>query len=398
MGVCVQAIQLPGGDRTWTVLGNDHRHVGPVEEFLEHHRVTGSSPHTVRAYAKALQLWWHFLELDGRDWTQAAVPELAGFVTWLREGTPPGVVLLDPAAAAGRRPSEATLAARLAAVVSFYRYHYDAHGVAPALARAWSGPPRRSRYRAFLAHLDGRSRASTRSPMPVRRRRREICPLLAPAQVAAILSACATRDPASGGWSGSLRNRLLFATLAETGMRLGEVLCLIHADWRPGSGGTPFIEVVPRDHPHGARVKGGRGRRIYISDVLERLYGDYLWDLAERAGQAGCEVSDEWFCFVNLDGEPRFAPLRPESVYKVVDRLRRELPGLPEGWSPHWLRHTHASALLLAGVPLHVVSRRLGHADAQTTMDLYGWVSEDAELRAVAGWRSFAEGWRVTDA
>lgn len=117
MSVCVQAIQLPGGDRTWTVLGNDQRHVGPVEEFLEHHRVTGSSPHTVRAYAKALQLWWHFLELDGRDWTQAAVPELAGFVTWLREGTPPAVVLLDPAAAAGRRPSEATLATRLAAVV-----------------------------------------------------------------------------------------------------------------------------------------------------------------------------------------------------------------------------------------------------------------------------------------
>jgi integrase len=234
--------------------------------------------------------------------------------------------------------------------------------------------------------------------MPVRPRRRELCPLLTPAQVTAILSACATRDLASGGWSGSLRNRLLFAALAETGMRLGEALCLTHADWHPGSGGTPFIVVVPRDHPHGARVKGGRGRRIYISDELERLYGDYLWDLAERAGQAGHEVSDGWFCFVNLDGEPRFAPLRPESVYKVVGRLRRELPGLPEGWSPHWLRHTHASALLLAGVPLHVVSRRLGHADVQTTMDLYGWVTEDAELRAVAGWRSFAEGWRVTGA
>ena len=65
-------------------------------------------------------------------------------------------------------------------MVSFYRYHHDAHGVAPALARAWSGPPRRGRYRAFLAHLDGRSRATRRSPMPVRPRRREVCPLLTP--------------------------------------------------------------------------------------------------------------------------------------------------------------------------------------------------------------------------
>jgi hypothetical protein len=179
MSVCVQPVELLGGDRTWTVLGADHRQVGPLEEFLEYHRVTGSSPHTVRAYAKALQLWWRYLGLDGRDGAEADVPALAGFVTWLREGTAPGVVLLDPAAAGPPRLAESTLATRLAAVVSFYRYHHDAHGV----ARAWSGPPRRSRYRAFLAHLDGRSRASRRSPMPLRRRRREACPLLTPAQV-----------------------------------------------------------------------------------------------------------------------------------------------------------------------------------------------------------------------
>jgi hypothetical protein len=115
MSVCVQAVQMPGGDRTWTVLGADHRHVGPAEEFLEHHRITGSSPHTVRAYARALQLWWRYLELDGRDWAGADVPALAGFVAWLREGIPPGVVLLDPAAAAPPRLAESTLAARLAA-------------------------------------------------------------------------------------------------------------------------------------------------------------------------------------------------------------------------------------------------------------------------------------------
>ena len=148
-------------------------------------------------------------------------------------------------------------------------------------------------------------------------------------------------------------------------MRLGEVLCLTHADWHPGSGGTPFIEVVAREHPHGARVKGGRGRRIYVSDELERLYGDYLWDLAERAGRAGLEVSDKWFCLVNLDGElrfapmrpdaprcapmrpdaPRCAPMRPERVYRITGRLR----------------HTHASASLNAGGPIHVVQRYMAH-------------------------------------
>ena len=38
----------------------------------------------------------------------------------------------------------------------------------------------------------------------------------------------------------------------------------------------------------------------------------------------------------------------------------------------HDLRHTHASLLLLDSVPMHVVSKRLGHKSIQTTIDLYG--------------------------
>ncbi|MGO9081226.1 MAG: hypothetical protein ACLQDY_19660 [Streptosporangiaceae bacterium] len=41
-----------------------------------------------------------------------------------------------------------------------------------------------------------------------------------------------------------------------------------------------------------------------------------------------------------------------------------------------------------------MVMRRLGHADIQTTINLYGWVSDDAELAAVADWQSWCSGWR----
>ena len=79
-----------------------------------------------------------------------------------------------------------------------------------------------------------------------------------------------------------------------------------------------------------------------------------------------------------------------------MDRLRRELAGqVPEGWTPHWFRHFHATALLLSGVPAHVVSRRLGHADVQTTLNTYAHVTEDAELRAVADWAKLTAGWRA---
>ena len=55
----------------------------------------------------------------------------------------------------------------------------------------------------------------------------------------------------------------------------------------------------------------------------------------------------------------------------------------------------HATALLLAGTAEWVVSRRLGHAHVQTTLDIYGWVREDEALRAAANWKSYASAWQV---
>ncbi len=214
----------------------------------------------------------------------------------------------------------------------------------------------------------------------------------------AILDACARQDAGSGQWTGSVRDRLLFAALAETGMRLGELLSTRHCDWHAGRGGTPFIEVIPRqDHPAGVRCKSSRYRRIYISDELERLHSEYVWQLCDAGAHQEIDLAGH-FVLVNLRRGRWLAPMRPETVYDKVASLKRRLGhAVPAGWTPHWFRHTHASALLLSGAREHVVMRRLGHADIQTTLNLYGWVSEDAELRALADWRSFCAGWRGWD-
>lgn len=44
----------------------------------------------------------------------------------------------------------------------------------------------------------------------------------------------------------------------------------------------------------------------------------------------------------------------------------------------HDLRHSHASWLIAAGVPLPVIQRRLGHESIQTTVDVYGHLAPDA--------------------
>lgn len=391
--VAVQRIEL-AGERTWTVVGLDHLPVAPVEEFLEYLRVAQrSSPNTIRSYATSLSRWWDYLMTAGLAWDQVSLPTFTPFVLWLRTGVPGGVSRL-PVGPAPRVSAESTVSARVAAVLSFYRYHDEVHQV-PVAGRLYRAGTRGGGYAPALAHLQrGRERPRPAVRLP-RAARSSPTPVLTPGQIEAILDGCARWDEARGEWSGSLRNRLLFATLAETGMRLGECLSTRHRDWHVGRGATPFIEVTARqDHPGGVRSKSGRYRRIYISDDLERLHSEYLWQLCDLDAHRLVDLEDH-FVFVNLQRGQWLAPLRPETVYDLVETLKRRLgDATPSEWTPHWFRHSHASALLLSGAKEHVVMRRLGHADVQTTLNLYGWVTEDAELRALAGWRRMCSGWR----
>jgi integrase len=389
----VQRLVLPDGQHTWTVLGADHRPVGPAEEYLEYLRAQRVSPNTVKSYARALALWWQYLELFGLDWDALTLADVGGFLTWLRSGDGPDVASIEPRPA---RFAESTISVRLRAVMSCYDYH-QLNGVQLGrdLVRLVHG--RGGGYKPLLEHVarrKGRRQATIRVAQPCR----TAPPTLTPGQIERICDACAVWDADAREWRGSVRDRLLWMVLAETGVRLGEALGLRHRDWHTGRGDAPFIEVVPRDHPHGVRVKNGGYRTVYISDDLDRLYGEYLWQLCEAGADEVAGDLDESYVFVNLGREPRFVPWRPDSVYDLVRRLRRELSGqVPDGWSPHWMRHSHATALLLSGVPVHVVSRRLGHADVQTTLNIYAHVTEDAELRAAADWKAFTASWRSTD-
>ena len=63
-------------------------------------------------------------------------------------------------------------------------------------------------------------------------------------------------------------------------------------------------------------------------------------------------------------------PIHPSSVTSWLRKFT-ERNGLPHV-TPHMLRHTSATMLLMQGVPLKAVPRRLGHTLASTTSDIYG--------------------------
>ncbi|MFH5878246.1 tyrosine-type recombinase/integrase [Arthrobacter sp. NA-172] len=386
--VRVQRVRINDNDITWTVLGDDLLPVAVIELFLEHLRQTGCSPNTVKSYARALQLWWQFLGLRDKPWDALVLEDLSGFLAWIRSGVPPGVRLIrEPGE---HRISDATAAVRLQGVRSFYLFHqWRGADISPSL---FSSHPAGSPYKPFLGHT---RRHEPRAATVRVRRRRRVAPVLTPRQIEVIKDSCARFDAEAGAWTGALRDRLFFTLLEETGLRMGESLSLQHRDWHTGQGESPFIEIVPRTHPHGARVKGGNYRKLYISDRLDRLYAEYIWQLCEAGMDLAVGALNEAYVFVNLHGPRKFGPMRPETIYKLVGRIRRRLgSNTPPAWTPHWFRHTHATALLLSGRPLHVVSRRLGHADVQTTLDIYAWVTEDEELRALAEWKTVTERWR----
>ena len=63
-------------------------------------------------------------------------------------------------------------------------------------------------------------------------------------------------------------------------------------------------------------------------------------------------------------------PLLPRNMERVWERILKEAN--MEHKKFHALRHTHATQLLAAGVPLLEVSKRLGHSSPAITLKLYG--------------------------
>lgn len=330
----------PAGVVSWTVVGPDRRRVEPVEAFLRWLTDTGRSPNTVRAYAGDLRQFWEFLELRGYDWADLGLEELGDFAGWLRSPAENVIVLPngEPARVA------ATVNRKLAAVAAFYDFHHRQSGV-PVAERL--GPPShrggRGSYRPMLqgfARLRARGRPGR---LPERRRLPQVLSL---SQVEAILRA-----------QRRLRDRLLFALLFQTGMRIGQALGLRHEDVVTWEG---RIEIVCReDNANGARGKGGRGS-VPVAASLMRLYIEYMHV------EYGALDSD--YVFVNLWGGDAGRPLRYTTVNDIVVATRRTV-GFH--FTAHFFRHTYATLSRRAGVPLDVLSQLITHRSVQTTQQIY---------------------------
>lgn len=108
--------------------------------------------------------------------------------------------------------------------------------------------------------------------------------------------------------------------------------------------------------------------------IQERLRIGSKW--ARKVTIENGKVVDNDMLFTRWNGEP----LDPETVSTWFPRFLEE-HGLPAVHF-HSLRHTNASLLIAAHVPITTVSGRLGHAQTSTTLNFYASAIQSADAAA----------------
>lgn len=109
-------------------------------------------------------------------------------------------------------------------------------------------------------------------------------------------------------------------------------------------------------------TKTGEERYISLPESVMDLLR--AWKAEQR--QISGVISFNGFCFTSTDG---ISPMYPDSVGLFLKRFSKR-HGLPH-LHAHAFRHTQASLLIASGSDIVSVSKRLGHANATTTMNIY---------------------------
>jgi integrase len=179
------------------------------------------------------------------------------------------------------------------------------------------------------------------------------------------------------------RSRTLILVAVEAGLRKGELLGLRFGDLDlPGQRIRVSRQIVQERGPDGPirierPTKGRRARTVAITGRVAQELGAFMeHEVIDRGRPA------DGYLWPGRAGEGPTDHTAPNTLLRrLLDRA-----GLPEDLIDfHGLRRTAATLALLAGAPLAVVSRQLGHASITVTADHYEHVlSDDLDLFARA--------------
>ncbi len=189
----------------------------------------------------------------------------------------------------------------------------------------------------------------------------------------------------------------LVQLLAATGMRWGEATALRPGDFDLEAGVVRVSRAWKDSKAKGRYLGAPKTRKSKRTVAIPSGLADVVRPLVDARGE---------FVFTNRHGQPIIQQTFHKEVWAPARNLANGRPAFDtsrpvDKWTPtrgghtwtakpapprerlhkepriHDLRHTHASWLINAGVPLPVIQQRLGHESITTTVDRYGHLSPD---------------------
>jgi len=162
-----------------------------------------------------------------------------------------------------------------------------------------------------------------------------------------------------------LRDRAIIELLYSGGLRVSELVGL----------NRDSINLERREFM--VRGKGSKDRPIFISRAAADRVQDYL---DARTDSLPALFLNNSRNLQTVDTSGNYRRMTVRSVERIVEKYAR-LAGITKHVSPHTLRHSFATDLLMNGADIRSVQSMLGHADISTTQ-IYTHVT-DAHLREI---------------
>ncbi len=161
-----------------------------------------------------------------------------------------------------------------------------------------------------------------------------------------------------------LRDRTILELLFSGGLRVSELVGL----------DTSHVSTKRREFT--VRGKGQKDRPIFMSEAAATWIDEYL----KKRTDSSPALFIRYGGTKQEDTSGNFLRLTPRSIQRIIAHYAK-LAGITKKVSPHTMRHSFATDLLMNGADIRSVQTMLGHSDISTTQ-IYTHVT-DTHLKEV---------------
>lgn len=187
---------------------------------------------------------------------------------------------------------------------------------------------------------------------------------------------------------GNFKQLAFFRLLAFTGCRKSEILSLQWKDIDMTEKSVSIGKTLALDENTEIIIQtpktASSTRSVGLDDETVKIMAK--WRTIQRTDYLSMGFntsSDDQYIFTNDRNELYYPQVVNDWLNYLIKKY--ELPRI----TPHHFRHSHASLLLQAGVPIKEVSERLGHKDVKITLEIYSHVMPEEAKKTATKFANF---------